>query len=44
MSSLTRPRYETVMVDRGGPVGFYGCADRGGRLVRCLFAGVGRPP
>jgi hypothetical protein len=43
-----RPRrrrlYRKVTAASSGSVGFYGCADQRGRLVRCVFVGKGKAP
>jgi hypothetical protein len=44
VSGTPRPRFRTVVADRHGPVGFYGCAVNRGKLVRCAFVGEGDPP
>jgi hypothetical protein len=37
-------RYRTNAPDRHGSIGFYGCADGRGKLIRCAFVGKGSPP
>jgi hypothetical protein len=41
-----KPRrlYRKITAGSSGSIGFYGCADRGGKLVRCISVGTVKPP